>query len=143
MGYSTALTQAISIVLLIHGFMEECDCEFLPTKTISEHAGIPHPTTVKTLKSLNLAGITLTKEGSKGGILLSRPISEITLFDIFTALEHDSPLFKVQTNFLCQHDSIDHMKTRVMDAFQMSEDAMKTVLKNTTLSYIYYGKEST
>jgi DNA-binding IscR family transcriptional regulator len=59
-AYSTAFSQAISILLLINLKMEELKFEFVSAKTISKCMNIPAPTVVKILKNLNLAGITAT-----------------------------------------------------------------------------------
>lgn len=138
MAYSTAFSQAISILLLIHEKMEEFRFEFVSTKTISECLKIPAPTVVKTLKSLNVAGITTTKEGAKGGVLLTKPISGITLLDVFLAIEHGTLLFKTQLDFFIENQRIDYIKSKINNCLQDAEKAMKESLKNTTLAELYY-----
>lgn len=59
-AYSTAFSQAISILLLINLKMYEFRYEFVSAKVIAECLKIPAPTVVKILKSLNSAGITTT-----------------------------------------------------------------------------------
>ncbi|MCC8122327.1 MAG: Rrf2 family transcriptional regulator, partial [Oscillospiraceae bacterium] len=83
MAYSTATFQAVSILLFIHFKSEEGLYDYLSTRTISDMLNIPAPTAVKVLHKLNAAGLTHTKEGAKGGILLAKPISEITLLEVF------------------------------------------------------------
>lgn len=133
MAYSTALSQAIAILLFINYKMEEFRYEFVSTKAISEHLSIPAPTTVKVLKSLNAAGITDTKEGAKGGILLVKPLKEITMLDIFLAVEQGKPLFKIQTDFLVSGQEIDDMREKMVVSLQNVENAMKDSLKKVTL----------
>lgn len=133
MAYSTAVSQAISILLYIHVKMEEYRYEFLSTKAISEKLNIPVPTAVKVLKSLNAAGITTTKEGAKGGVLLVKPLSEITLLDVFLAIEQGRPLFKIQTEFLVSGKQVDELREKMINSLQDAERAMKDSLQKVTL----------
>ena len=138
MAYSTAFSQAISILLFIHIKMEDFKYEFVSAKVISEYLKIPVPTTVKILKSLNTAGITTTKEGAKGGVLLAMPLKGITLLDVFMAIEHGTPLFKTQFNSLISGKQKDDFKLKISTCLQDAEKAMKESLKNTTLADIFY-----
>ena len=133
MAYSLAMYQAISIVIYIASKKEECEYEFFTTISISERLGISAPTTVKILNSLNAAGITITKEGAKGGITLAKLHSEITLFDIFIILEKDRPLFKTDLNFKIHGQEVDVLKSKVQKCLIDSEKAMKESLGKTTI----------
>ena len=135
MAYSTEFSRAISISLLINEKMEEHGFEFVSTKTIAEFLKIPAPTVVRILRSLNAARLTTTKEGSKGGVILGKPIAEITLLDIFLAVEHGS-LFKMDIDFLIEDPRIDNLKLLIKNCMQDAEIAMKESLKKTTLADI-------
>lgn len=137
-AYSTAFSQAISILLFIHVKMENLGYEFVSAKVIAEYLKIPVPTTVKVLKSLNTARITTTKEGAKGGVLLAKSLKGITLLDVFIAIEHGTPLFKTQFDFCSSGKQVDDFKLKVSTCLQDAEKAMKESLKNTTLADIYY-----
>lgn len=139
MAYSTAFSQAISILLLVHVKMQEYGYEFVPTKIISEDLFIPTSTTVKVIKNLTTAGILATKEGAKGGVLLQKPAGKITLLDIFFAIEHESPLFKTQLDVACTGKQVDAFRTRIVHSLEGAEKAMKNSLKGTTLLDIYKG----
>ena len=91
MSYSTSFTQGITLVLTLHAMQENTGKTITPTKLLAEYAGIPFASAVKTLKSLSSAGITATKEGAGGGSMLAKSISQITLLDIFIAVEQDAP----------------------------------------------------
>jgi Rrf2 family protein len=136
-AYSTAFSQSISILLLINIKMEQFQLEFVSTKTISECLKIPAPTVVKILKNLNEAGIIATKEGAKGGVLLIRSIEEITLLDIFLAIEHETPLFKTQIDFFVENQQVDDVRSKITNCLQDAEKAMKESLKKTTLADLY------
>jgi Rrf2 family protein len=68
--------------------------DFVPTKQLSEDLSIAGPTAVKILQSLNRVGLIETREGTKGGIRLAVPASDITILDIFNAIENERPLFR-------------------------------------------------
>ncbi|WP_195724531.1 RrF2 family transcriptional regulator [Paenibacillus monticola] len=134
MAYSTALSQGISILLYIHGLMEEDCYNYLSTKLISEQLNIPAPTTVKVIRNLNNAKLTIAKEGAKGGILLARPLSEITILDVFLAVEPGNALFKLHTNVTLQGKEVDEVKQRITDSLQAAERAMQNHLKEVRLT---------
>jgi Rrf2 family protein len=136
-AYSTAFSQAISILLVVHAKMEELRYEFVSAKVIAECLQIPAPTVVKILKSLNSAGITTTKEGVKGGVLLAKPITGITLLDLFMAIEHGTPLFRTQLDYFVENQQVDHIKSKITNCLKDAEKAMKDSLKNTTLADLY------
>lgn len=135
MAYSTEFSRAISISLLINEKMEEFGFEFVSVKNIAEFLKIPAPTVVRILRSLNAAGLTTTKEGAKGGVLLAKPIAEITLLDIFLAVEHGS-LFKTEIDFIVKDSRIENLKELITNYTQDAENAMKESLKKTTLEDI-------
>ncbi|BCJ99574.1 RrF2 family transcriptional regulator [Anaerocolumna chitinilytica] len=135
MAYSTEFSRAITICLLINQKMDEYGFEFVSTNTIAEFLKIPAPTVVRILRSLNAAGLTATKEGAKGGVLLAKPIAEITLLDIFLSVEHGS-LFKMDIDFLIEDSRIDNLKSLIAGYMEDAEIAMKESLKKTTLTDI-------
>ena len=133
MAYSTATFIAASILLFVHFKSEEGLYDYLSTKTISEMLNIPAPTVVKVLSKLSSAGLIHTKEGAKGGILLAKPISDITILEIFNAVEQGKPLFKVQHNFNIEYENLESIKEKGMSCLQKAENAMKSSLEKTTL----------
>ena len=67
-------------------------------KLISESLGFSYSTTVKIIDKLKSENLIITKEGINGGISVVRSLSEITMLDIFEAIEKNNPLFKIQYN---------------------------------------------
>ena len=139
MSYSTSLTQGITLLLTLHAMQENTGEAITPTKLLAEYAGIPFASAVKTLKSLSSAGITATKEGIGGGSILAREISQITLLDIFMAVEQDSPLFKMHTGINCDMAKVDSLKKRVEVCIADASNAMKESLRGVTLEDIWTG----
>ena len=134
MSYSVSISQAISIVVYIAVKMKECKYEFLTTKAISEKLNIALPTAVKILNSLTMAGLTMTREGAKGGVLLAKASDDITLLDIFLAIEHERALFKTKFDFNIEGDNVSVLKNKIAVCLEDAEDEMKSSLKKTKIS---------
>jgi Rrf2 family protein len=100
---------------------------------ISEALNIPVPTTVKILKNLNAAGLTVTKEGAGGGILLTRSPADMTLLDVFLAIEQSKPLFKMPLKPNIQGEQVEQARQKISESLLQAEMAMKESLKNVTL----------
>lgn len=133
MAYSISISQAISIVVYVAVKMKDCNYEFLTTKAISEKLSIAIPTAVKILNNLTVAGLIMTKEGSKGGVLLSKSPNEITLLDIFLAIEHERPLFKTKFDFNISGENVTSLVNTIAKCLEDSENEMKNSLKRTTI----------
>ena len=142
MGYSTSFTQGITLLLTLHAMQENTGNTITPTKLLAEYAGIPFASAVKTLKSLSSAGITSTKEGVGGGSMLAKPMLQITLLDIFMAVEQDATLFKLHTGINCDQTKIEGLKKRVEVCIENAAAAMKESLRNVTLEDIWTGGNS-
>ncbi|MDT9721609.1 Rrf2 family transcriptional regulator [Paenibacillus sp. ClWae2A] len=138
MAYSTALSQGISILLYIHALSEENCSNYLSTKLISEQLNIPVPTTVKVIRNLNNAKLTMAKEGAKGGILLAQPLSEITMLDVFLAVEPGKDLFKVHTDVTLRGQDVDDVKQKVIHHLEGAEIAMQNYLKDIRLTDLFH-----
>jgi Rrf2 family protein len=128
------------LLLTIHSLNEANGAQAVPTKLLAEYAGIPFASAVKTLKSLSAAGIASSKEGAGGGAFLAKPVSAITLFDIFTAVEQDTTLFKMHTGINCDQRRVDGLKRRVEACITNAADAMKASLRGVTLENIWTGR---
>ncbi|UPK42716.1 RrF2 family transcriptional regulator [Paenibacillus pabuli] len=141
MAYSTALSQGISILLYIHALSEENCSNYLSTKLISEQLNIPVPTTVKVIRNLNNAKLTMAKEGAKGGILLAQPLSEITMLDVFLAVEPGKDLFKIHTDVTLQGQDVDDVKQKVVHHLEGAEIAMQNYLKDIRLTDLLHEEK--
>jgi Rrf2 family protein len=133
MAYSTAFSQAISIVIYIYFKTAEGMYDYLSTKAIAEKLNIPVPTAVKVIRRLTSAGLVCSKEGAKGGIILNQNIEDITLYDVFHAVENGNPLFKRHTEFKVTNDQIDLLKVRVLHTLDDAEEAMHESLRKVRL----------
>ena len=136
-SYSTSFSQGIALLLTIHSCNEEILAKTVSTKLLAEYAGIPFSSAVKTLKSLTVAGIIDTKEGAGGGCFLAKPVSQITLFDVFMAVEQDAPLFKTHTSIHSGDELVGNLKRWVEICITNATDAMKSSLRTVTLEDIW------
>lgn len=132
MSYSLSMTQAMAIALYISVKMEEGHFEYLSTKFISEKLGIPAPSVTKILKQFHSSGLIETKEGAGGGILLKKNSKEVTLQDIFLAMENQKPLFK-EASLSLPNAKAESIMSRLLEALSFAESDMKASLEKTTL----------
>ena len=68
--------------------------------------------------------------------MLAKPLSLITLLDIFVAVEQDATLFKMHTGINCDQGHVDGLKKRVEFCIANAADAMKESLRRVTLENI-------
>ena len=64
---------------------------------LTDYTALPGPTVSKLLKQLSRAGLLVSQRGMNGGYLLSRPIDEISVADIISALEGPIALTECMT----------------------------------------------
>jgi Rrf2 family protein len=57
------------------------------TRELADSAGLPVTTTAKILKQLSDSGLLVSQRGVRGGYVLARPASEITMQQVISALE--------------------------------------------------------
>jgi len=136
MSYSLSFSKSILVVIFVSDKMRQGQYEFLSTASISEVLNIPKPTLVKILQSLNADGIIETKEGKQGGIRLIKDPSQISVLDIFNAVEKGKPLFQTSFDIVAKGKRPDNAQTSILDLFEKTETQMKNVLAQKTISQI-------
>ncbi|SEO81868.1 Rrf2 family transcriptional regulator [Paenibacillus sp. OK076] len=92
----------------------------------------------KVIRNLNNAKLTMAKEGAKGGILLAQPLSEITMLDVFLAVEPGKDLFKIHTDVTFQGQEVDDVKQKVIHHLEGAEIAMQNYLKDIRLTDLFH-----
>lgn len=134
MSYSLGFSQAIVATVYIADKIQQGFFEFTPTTQLSQDLNISRPTAVKILQSLNQAGIIETREGAKGGVRLAKRANQVTVLDIFVAIERERPLFQTRLNF----NITGRKPTLVQEAISIlltdAETAMKNELQQTTVA---------
>lgn len=136
MSYSLSLSKAIMVVVFVSDKIEQGMYDFLSTRMISEVINIPKPTLVKILQNLTKAGILETKEGKNGGIRMAKSPKELTVLDVFNAMESDKSLFQTSFNMLAEGKRPDKAQETVAEILNGAEVEMKKSLAQKTFSEI-------
>ena len=139
MSYSLSFSKAVLVVIFISDKIQQGMYDYLSTKMISEVLDIPKPTLVKILTELNRAGIIESKEGKSGGVRLIPKPSNITVLDIFNAIEFGKPLFQTEFHITAKGKRPDNALTALGLLFTDAEEKMKITLANTTIEDIIKG----
>ena len=134
MSYSLSFSQAIFTVLFVGDKVEQGFFDFVPTKELSAALNIPNPTAVKILGSLANAGIIETREGSRGGVRLAKPAKQITLLDVFNALEAGKPMFRQDHQLRVTGKKPTRAHQSVYAVLTDAEDVMKSRLAKTSIA---------
>lgn len=134
MSYSLSFSQAIFVVLFVGDKVAQNYFDFVPTKEISTSLNIPSPSAVKILGSLANAGIIETREGSRGGVRLAKPAKEITLLDVFNAIETGKPMFRQDYQLRVTGKKPTRAHQSVYAVLTDAEDVMKSRLAKTSIA---------
>jgi Rrf2 family protein len=136
MSYSLSFTKSILVVIFISDKIRRGQFEFLSTAEISKYLSIPKPTLVKILQNLNVANIIETKEGKQGGIRLIKDPSQITVLEIFEAMEKGKPLFHTSFNILAEGKRPNNAQLSIKKILADAEDQLKNELAKKTIAEI-------
>ncbi|MGL1885317.1 MAG: Rrf2 family transcriptional regulator [Reichenbachiella sp.] len=136
MSYSLSFSKAIMVVVFISDKIRQGMFEFLSTRTISQSLDIPKPTLVKILGSLTRVGIIETKEGKNGGIRLSKQPKNISILEIFEAIEEGKPMFHTNINIVAKGKRPDNAKKSVATILNQAEQQMKNTLSTQSVQDI-------
>lgn len=123
-------------MLFISSKVEQGIYDFVPTKEISETLNIAKPSAVKILQNLQRAGLIETREGSKGGVRLAKQPAEITVFDIFFAMEQERTLFNLNLQIKAKGERPNRAQQAIAQVLNAAEEAMKNQLITTSLAQL-------
>ncbi|MBI1258468.1 MAG: Rrf2 family transcriptional regulator [Chloroflexi bacterium] len=133
MSYSLAFSQSLIMLMYIGGKVELGFFDFVPTQQISHDLNVPPSTAGLILRHLSRAGIIETREGANGGIRLALPPEQITVRDIFTAIERERPLFQTKVNLRTTGEKPTRAQQAMLEVLADAEEAMKQSLETRTL----------
>lgn len=136
MSYSLSFSKAILVVIFVSDKIRQQQFDFLSTASISKVLNIPKPTLVKILQSLTAEGILETKEGKYGGIRLIKDPADITVLDVFNAIEKGKPLFNSAFDILGMGKRPDNAQVSIKRLFDKTEQNMKAELASKTIAQI-------
>lgn len=133
MSYSLAFSQSLFVVFFVAGKISQGEYDFIPTQRISEILNIPPSTTGVILRRLNRARLIETREGVNGGVRLSRLPEQITLLDVFMAIEQERPMFQTNIQLGITGEKPTRIQQTIIQSLTNAETAMKDNLKTTTI----------
>ncbi len=136
MSYSLSFTKSILVVIFISDKIRQNQFEFLSTADISKYLSIPKPTLVKILQNLNMANIIETKEGKQGGIRLMKDPADITVLEIFEAMEKGKALFQTSFNILAEGKRPNNAQVSIKNILGNAENQLKKELSKKTIAEI-------
>jgi Rrf2 family protein len=84
------VSEAVSLALHAAILLARHDGALLRARDLSEAIGASQAHLVKVLQSLSRAGLVVTERGPRGGVRLARPAEEVTLLQVYEAV--DGPL---------------------------------------------------
>lgn len=105
--------------------------EKLNIRQVCAKEEIPEAFAYKIMQKLNRAGIVSIVRGAGGGYLLKRPVQELTLYDVVTAIEPDFAVMECIHHF-CSHNSEDH-RCKVHHELLQIQKCVEAMLKEKTL----------
>ncbi|MCA9894793.1 MAG: Rrf2 family transcriptional regulator [Anaerolineae bacterium] len=133
MTYSLAFSQAIIVTLYVADKVEQGMFDFIPTTQLSDDLNMSPSSTSSILRRLNRAGLIETREGVKGGVRLAVPSADVTVLDIFDAIEQNKSLFQQNVKLRVTGQKPDRATKALVDVFSDAEAAMKARLQATTI----------
>ncbi|MGT2907372.1 RrF2 family transcriptional regulator [Streptococcus dentiloxodontae] len=145
MSYSPSFSQSVEIILYIAIKSEAEQYKYLSIQTIAEKLAIPVPSLKRLVALLKNQGLITSKTGVSGGLMLSKDVEDISLFDIFQAVEGSKkPLFNFYQGFdvtAFEHaHQVEQQLHRLGETLSEAEEAMLFVLKSKTVKDIMNSK---
>jgi len=133
-SYSLAFSQAILVALYVADKVEQGMFEFIPTSQLSDDLNLSPSSTGSILRRLSSAGLIETREGAKGGVRLAIPPSEVTILDIFNAIEGGKSLFLSNIQMRVSGEKPTRANQAIASIFMKAENSMKDSLKATNIA---------
>lgn len=134
MSYSLGFSQAVVAVTYIADKVQQGFFEFTPTTQLAQDLNIARPSAGKIIQSLTQAGIIETREGAKGGVRLAKAAEDVTVLDIFYAIEGERPLFRTRFEFNVSGKKPTQAQAAIGDLLADAEEAMKNELQKTSIA---------
>ncbi|MFQ3307430.1 MAG: FeS assembly SUF system regulator [Candidatus Midichloriaceae bacterium] len=127
----TKLTDYATIII-----SEMCDVkkEFISSSVLSTKTGISESTVVKILKLMTKKGLLLSHRGNAGGYKLEKKLNEISVLDVFSAIEGDLALTScnLSSKNLCEYSD----KCKVKNGWNKLNNLLINTLKNISVEDI-------
>ena len=133
MSYSLSFSQSLYIVVFVASKIEQKKFEFISTQQIADKLNIPPSTSSVILRRLKKAGLIEAREGINGGVRLAKRPDEITVLDIFNAVEQSGPMFPTNLNVVVSDDKSSRVQRSILNVLENAENEMKRSLNLLTV----------
>ncbi len=98
----------------------------VPASELSEELEIPLRFTLKILRKLNLAGLTVAKRGANGGYMMARPGVAVSLYEVIEATQGPIVLNRCMEN----PESCNMKRTSTCDVHEKLIEIQKNLVKD-------------
>ena len=93
MRLSSGWEQSVYVLLMLDQLPEG---KYINTISLSERLEVSDSYLKKIIKLLDNEGLVKSVRGKNGGVALSKPLSQITFYDVFIAIEGKNRIFESQ-----------------------------------------------
>jgi Rrf2 family protein len=133
MSYSLSFSQSLIIVVFVASKIEQHAFEFISTQQIADKLNIPPSTSSVILRRLKKAGLIEAREGINGGVRLAKLPEQITVLDIFDAVEQSGPMFPTSLKVVKADEKAARAHQSILSVLVNAENEMKRSLGAVTV----------
>ena len=141
MRLSSGWEQSVYVLLMLDQLPEG---KYINTISLSERLEVSDSYLKKIIKLLDNEGLVKSVRGKNGGIALSKPLSQITFYDVFVAIEGKNRIFESQNllkKFLGSKESKKAKRCVVTNSLDIIENTLVATLTSITLSQVAHQSE--
>ena len=141
MRLSSGWEQSVYVLLMLDQLPEG---KYINTISLSERLEVSDSYLKKIIKLLDNEGLVKSVRGKNGGVALSKPLSQITFYDVFVAIEGKKRIFESQNllkKFLGNEESKKAKRCVVTSSLDIIENTLVATLISITLSQVAHQSE--
>ena len=141
MRLSSGWEQSVYVLLMLDQLPEG---KYINTISLSERLEVSDSYLKKIIKLLDNEGLVKSVRGKNGGVALSKPLSQITFYDVFVAIEGKNRIFESQNllkKFLGNEESKKAKRCVVTSSLDIIENTLVATLTSITLSQVAHQSE--
>lgn len=141
MRLSSGWEQSVYVLLMLDQLPEG---KYINTISLSERLEVSDSYLKKIIKLLDNEGLVKSVRGKNGGVALSKPLSQITFYDVFVAIEGKNRIFESQNllkKFLGDKESKKAKRCVITNSLDIIENTLVATLTSITLSQVAHQSE--
>ncbi|MCJ1655381.1 Rrf2 family transcriptional regulator [Staphylococcus sp. NRL 16/872] len=138
MKLSKGWEQAIYVLLILNQLPQR---NVITSTALSERLNVSDSYLKKIIKSLAKEGLVHSAPGKNGGFSLNKPLSEITFYDVFLAIEGRDKIFSSQhllKSFLGENESQKAELCVVSHSLNQIEQSLISTLSSVSLDGVHH-----